>query len=270
MSSDRLDDAIRSVERLRSALRSRRNRQVRNDEERSSIKATAYAWFKTLRPEQAGGVDIASDVDAYYSNLLEMAERNTTRARYLSLLQDLKSELVKLRTDLLHRGSGAEGTGAGQTPPDFSPLVANPLMRSILAERWEETRRCVEADACLAATVMMGGLLEGLLLARSHSVPDRTVLTRTDAAPKKKDGKSKPLQEWMLKDYLEVAHELGWITPSARDVGAVVRDYRNYIHPQKQLSHRVRVTPSDVRLFWSVFVEIARQLVDQPVVGGSP
>jgi hypothetical protein len=45
----------------------------------------------------------------------------------------------------------------------------------------------------------------------------------------------------MLKDFIDVVHELGWITVSAKDVGAVLRDYRNYIHPQKQLSHNVHL-----------------------------
>jgi hypothetical protein len=58
-----------------------------------------------------------------------------------------------------------------------------------------------------------------------------------------------------------VAHELGWITVSAKDVGAVLRDYRNYIHPQKQLSHGVQLTPEDATLFWEISKSISRQIV---------
>ena len=58
-------------------------------------------------------------------------------------------------------------------------------------------------------------------------------------APKDKAGKPKPLKEWGLKDYLDVANELGWIRQSAKDVGQVLRDYRNYLHPEKELSHGV-------------------------------
>ena len=35
-------------------------------------------------------------------------------------------------------------------------------MRGILGRRWEECRKCIAADAPLAAVVMMGGLLEAL------------------------------------------------------------------------------------------------------------
>lgn len=80
-------------------------------------------------------------------------------------------------------------------------------------------------------------------------------------APKDKAGKTKPQKEWMLNDYIEVAHELGWITRSAKDVGAVVRDYRNYIHPAKQHSHGVHISPDGARLFWAVFVQLSKQII---------
>jgi len=63
------------------------------------------------------------------------------------------------------------------------------------------------------------------------------------AAPlDKKTGKALQLKEWGLRNYLDVAYELGWITRTTKDVGEVMRDYRNYIHPQKELS---------TELYWS-------------------
>src|SRR6266508_3631639 len=46
-----------------------------------------------------------------------------------------------------------------------------------------------------------------------------------------------PLPEWTLRPYIDVAHEICWITRSGKDVAAVLRDYRNYVHPEKQRSH---------------------------------
>ena len=66
----------------------------------------------------------------------------------------------------------------------------------------------------------------------------------------------------MLKDYIDVVHELGWITASAKDVGAVLRDYRNYIHPQRQLSHGVHLRLDDAELFWEIRKSISRQVID--------
>ena len=64
-----------------------------------------------------------------------------------------------------------------------------------------------------------------------------------------------------MKDYLDVAKELGWIRQSAKDVGQVLRDYRNYIHPEKELSHDITVIAEDTAMFVNVFSSIAEQII---------
>jgi hypothetical protein len=111
-------------------------------------------------------------------------------------------------------------------------------------------------------TTSVGGLLEALLLARINREKDKSAVFKAKAAPKiAKTGTVKPLADWMLNDFIQVLSELKLITVSATAVGAVLRDYRNYIHPQKQLSHGVHLTPEDASLFGEVTKNIARQLV---------
>ena len=64
-----------------------------------------------------------------------------------------------------------------------------------------------------------------------------------------------------MKDYLDVAHELGWIRQSAKDVGQVLRDYRNYVHPEKERSHGISVDSKDASMFLVVFCSLAEQIV---------
>lgn len=109
---------------------------------------------------------------------------------------------------------------------------------------------------------MMGGLVEGLLLAKVNSQPTLANVFTAKAAPKdRKTGNPLPLSEWTLKHYIDVAHELRWISQSARDVSVVLRDYRNYIHPQKELSHGVALSEGDAALLWEVSKSIARQVL---------
>lgn len=42
---------------------------------------------------------------------------------------------------------------------------------------------------------------------------------------------------------------------------AVLRDYRNYVHPQKELSHGIRLSAQDAALWWEVSKLIARELL---------
>jgi hypothetical protein len=109
---------------------------------------------------------------------------------------------------------------------------------------------------------MMGGLLEALLLARINRESNKTPIFKTSKAPKDKGGKTRPLNEWMLRGYIDVAHEMGWISQSARDVGDVLRDYRNYIHPYKEISHGVTIQGKDAVVLWEVSKSISRQIID--------
>ena len=54
---------------------------------------------------------------------------------------------------------------------------------------------------------------------------------------------------------------MGWIRESARNVGNVLRDYRNYIHPEKELAHKDDINADDARMFWTIFVSLTDQIL---------
>ena len=253
-----IDEAVAAVTRLRATLHKGRNPQVRSSDELAIVKATAQTWFKNHRPALAALQDDSTFkmVDQAFASLLEWADQNTTRAKYRDLLQTIKVHLVKLRSSGVLVALSVE-----PARPQFQRLISDPKMLGILERRWKETLACQRVGADLAATVMLGGLLEALFLARINRLTNLALVFTATAAPKDKAGKSKPLKEWGLKDYLDVAKELGWIRQSAKDVGQVLRDYRNYIHPEKELSHGVTVVAEDTAMFVNVFSSIAEQII---------
>jgi hypothetical protein len=258
-----LDSSISEVDRLRQALKKKHTAQVRSTDERSLIKAVCLAWFNTHRLEIREGVDedLLSDADTSYKEMLTACDRDTSRKKYYQIIKQLRASLSEIRGHAISSRT-LSATLTTDAPPTFSVLIANPAMQSILVRRWSECSKCIGANAPLAAIVMMGGLLEALLLARVHKEPNRTLVFRAATAPKdRSSGKTLPLQEWTLKHYIDVAHELQWISTSAKDIGAVVRDYRNYIHPQKELSHGIELRDGDAELFWEVAKSITRQLL---------
>jgi hypothetical protein len=260
-----IDAAIQAVTHLRKSLAAKRDtRQVQNSNERGKVSATSADWFKTHRPSISAAyktIDL-SQIDEIFTRLTEFAERSTTRLQYLAQLQALRERLIALRSQMLATAPVADHDPSHFPPPDFSPLIPDVRMQEILARRWRETRICMAAGADLAATVMMGGLLEGLLLARINAMTDKSPAFKAKTSPKDKTGKTKQLTEWGLQNYIEVAHELKWIRQTAKDVGEVLRDYRNYIHPQKEYTHGVSLNGSDTAMFWAVFSPIAQQLID--------
>lgn len=251
--------AIREADRIRAATRRKESPQVRGSE-RDTIRATALAWFNSHRPK-LGGVFTNADlgpVDEMYQRVVEASHKNAARSGYVDTLRDIRESLVRLRSGNVVRLASATTV---DTPPDFSKLIPDPAMKAILERRWTECVTCITHGAPLAATVMIGGLLEGLLLARINRESNKAPIYTADAAPKDKQNKTLSLKDWTLQDYIGVAHELRWITVAAKDVGVVLRDYRNYIHPQKELSHGVSLSTPDAVILWEIGKSIARQLL---------
>lgn len=251
--------AIREAERIRSAIRRKATPQVRGSE-RDTIRATALTWFQSHRPKLAVIFPPADlqPTDQMYQNITEATHRNAARTRYLDTLKAISDSLVQLRSANLVRLAAATTT---DVPPDFSKLIPDAAMQAILEKRWTECVTCLSSGAPLAATVMIGGLLEGLLLARVNRENNKSAIFTAQAAPKDDIGKTLLLKDWTLQHYIGVAHELKWITVAAKDVGVVLRDYRNYIHPQKELTHGISLATPDAVILWEIGKSISRQLL---------
>lgn len=260
-----VDMAIKEAKNLRRILDKKSSAQVQSNVETKLIASTALSWFNNHRSEMklaVGESDLVS-VDAEYKAMLAACERASTRKVYLVSLKTVTDCLVELKSErALDFAAFSAQPLTSDRPPAFATLILDGRMQEILNRRWAECIACVRTDAPLAATVMMGGLLEALLLARVNRESDKAKVFKATAAPKdKKTGKTLPLNEWTLQHYIGVAHELTWISRSAMDVSKVLRDYRNYIHPQKQLSHDVFLNRDDAELFWDVCKSLSRQVI---------
>jgi hypothetical protein len=75
--------------------------QVRSDEEKQIIKATAHAWFNNHRPIIIAllGDDQIKDIDGLYRDLISAAGRATLRSKYVASLKLLKTRLGRLQAD---------------------------------------------------------------------------------------------------------------------------------------------------------------------------
>jgi len=259
-----LESAIKEVSQARARINKVKSVQVRNADDVDMMSATAQAWFYTHRPvvvSEAPNADLA-EVDEHYTTVLNAATKHASRHTYLSALKDTKVALIGVRASIISAHPLVASHGTDDLAPDFSPLAGNVQMRDILTLRWHECLKCVSVEAHLAAIVMMGGMLEALFVARANALPDKAVLITSSLAPKDKDtGKTLDYQKWMLDSYIKVGKELKWITESAMAVADVLKDYRNFIHPAKQLRYRLILDSNDSSLFWQVTKSLTRQLL---------
>lgn len=259
-----IDAAIDEVAAARIRVAKIKSKQVRGVDQIASLKATAQTWFYTHRlvvAVEAPDADLAA-VDTCFGIVLDATSKSAAKATYLKALKDAKAALIVVRAAALVAPAAIPVGNTDDLAPDFSPLAGNPEMRDILTRRWNECAICVDAGAHLAAIVMMGGLLEALFVARANKMADKTPLTSATNAPKDKvTGKTTNYQEWMLDSYIKVGFELNWITESAKDVADKLKEYRNFIHPAKELRYGITLGLNDSSIFWQVTKALARQLL---------
>lgn len=152
------------------------------------------------------------------------------------LVEGLQLSLVGVQPRLQEKAPGfaaAKPTRPRRDPPpNFEQLVGEPRLAKILSFRWDEAQRCVESSAHLAAVVMMGSILEGVLFYRAES--NLAIVNRAKAAPKDRTGSPKPLHEWSLSHLIDVAHEVGWLQGDVKRFSHALRDSRNIVHPYVQ------------------------------------
>lgn len=258
---EEIDGAIAEINRIKKQLIKLRVRQIRNSEQRDLLKATALSWFRNHRKSATSSIspDLLAAIDRPYQRILDATERDSAKSSYVSAVQEAKDALLKARNEALVADPAPQTADA---PPDFAPLASDAIMQGILIRRWEECGRCLYARAPLAAIVMMGGLLEALFVSRANKLADKAILFASSAAPiDQKTKKHLDLRQWTLSPYIDVGYDLKWISRSAKDIAVVLRDYRNFVHPEKERSHGVFFSHDDAVMLWGVTKTLCRELL---------
>ena len=262
---DAIEATLLEIERLRKHIAKGTSRQVTSASDIDVIKANIQTWLRDRRPPilSAVGLPALNEIDAVFRDILAATHRLTLRSRYIRLVKSLKRLLSSLETEKAIELSGSSHSlvATSDAAPSFATIAADAEMQKLLINRWNECVSCVGYRLPLAATVMLGGLIEALLVARINGLADQSPVYKAMTAPKDKAGKTLVLREWGLSNYIDVANELGWISDTYKDVGAILRDYRNYIHPYKEYQHKKSISPDDAKMLWEIGKNIIHQLL---------
>lgn len=128
---------------------------------------------------------------------------------------------------------------------------------SILAQRFEEIKKCLNAKAALAVILLCGSTLEGILL--SVAIKKSKDFNSSSASPNK-NGKVLPFQKWKLYNFIDVAYSLGLLKEDVKKFSHVLRDFRNYIHPYQQLTSQFNPDEHTAKICWQVLQAAVYQL----------
>lgn len=145
-----------------------------------------------------------------------------------------------VNTFLVHEGFRLENPGGrprivvcdpalahpGQQAPvelkaTMAEIIREPRMAALLQRRLDEARTCFANGAHIAAIIMLGSLLEGVLL---------TVIEERDASLLS----NKDPDFIGLKALIDICHQAGWIDVDMERFSQTLREYRNFVHPRRE------------------------------------
>lgn len=140
---------------------------------------------------------------------------------------------------------------------DIADLSLDPELTKVLQSRVEEVLAAPLDAMPLGCIFLLGSTLEGLLLA--IAMDDQVKFMSSPSAPKFR-GTTKQLSEWKLAELIDVATSLGVLGDDVKKFSHGLRDFRNYIHPNEQVSRQFSPDQNTVDICWHVFKAAFAQL----------
>lgn len=196
-----------------------------------------------------------------YNGNQDQVRKAISKLNNILLIEGLKIELSGIEPVLRQvdpRFAEKEPELKPLPPPDFLSLKMEAGLGDILKKRWSEIQLCFDAKAYLAATILMGSFLEGMLLSVMQSFPKEA--NSTSASPKNQNGKAKNFEDWTLSDMINVSHECGWFDLDVHRFSHSLRSFRNLIHPYEQMVSRAFPDKDTCEISWLVVQAAANDL----------
>ncbi|MFD0257195.1 hypothetical protein ACFVH7_02775 [Kitasatospora indigofera] len=139
--------------------------------------------------------------------------------------------------------------GAAELKVAMTDLIADEAMARLLQWRLDEARTCYSNGAHVAAIIMLGSLMEGVLL--------RTVVER-DPALLGRDSEDSISLDKLIK----ACHRAGWIGADAEKFSHELRKYRNFVHPKAEARESHRPDRDTLSICWQVVNAALNDLAD--------
>lgn len=118
---------------------------------------------------------------------------------------------------------------------DNNTITFKWLDKVIIKSNALESESCIKNNDPLAAVILMGSILEGVLLGIVSTYPQ--LFNQAQCTLKDKNsGKARKFPDWTLSNFIDVAAEIGILKQDVKKISHVVRDFRNYIYPYQQIA----------------------------------
>jgi len=224
-----------------------------------TLKKLVYRFFKNLPIDQLSAEDIFISTNFYLGDiqlrLLEFYKDGYIKKVNGNLYEKDREGFRRLEQEIQAKSS-SQPEAKQIEKEDFS-FVVDTELREIIERDYEEVQKVKNARAPKATIVLAGSIIEALLL--EALLKDSPKAKTSPKAPKEND-----LRKWHLNSSIEVAEDLGKIKEDTTKFSYVVKDYRNLIHPGKEIRIKLKPKPEEAEIAFQVLKKVIRDLKTAP------
>lgn len=206
------------------------------DGESDGLSNAERAILRLADPREYG----ASRADAYEETLSQLEEILSLESLKVVHGQRNRPAIVPLQT--------AQEGGAPlqvELQVTLDQVVSDPVLATVAQQRLDEADRCRRAEAYIACIIMLGSFLEGVLL---------------DAATSRLSELPKPAKDASLFDVIKWARDNNWIQLDAHLGSELIRQHRNFVHPDLQRREGAPPDKDTIEMCWPIVNAILNDL----------
>ncbi|MFD8391630.1 hypothetical protein ACFV2N_21155 [Streptomyces sp. NPDC059680] len=156
-----------------------------------------------------------------------------------------RPRLVACDPSLAHPGS----QGSVELRAAMTDLISDQTMAGLLQHRLDEARTCYANGAHVAAIIMLGSLLEGVLV---HVVQERDASLLGNKSP----------DHVNLDTLIKTCHDADWIGADVERFCHELRKYRNFVHPRAEIREAHTPDRDTLDMCWPVVNAVLNDLAD--------
>ena len=143
---------------------------------------------------------------------------------------------------------------------NIKTLNLTTTMENVIQQRLDEIKKSLNSNIALGAIFLIGSTLEGLLIDVAKRNPEK--FNRSKSAPKDSDGNTKKYKDWSLNSLIDVAYETNFIGLDVKKFSHSLRDFRNYIHPEEQVTQNFNPDKNTALIAYNVLLAAMEDLND--------
>ena len=181
-----------------------------------------------------------------------------TSARHSA--SDIKADLDQV----LHLLDGFRGDGSHGITRSFNFIADLELRNIVERDYFELTVKLFPSGAWKSSVIMAGSILEAILFDQLASAKWTSHALASGKVPNNK-GASVPFDDWKLFNLIDVAVDVKLLQKDPADtIHQVLRDYRNFVHPKKEIRSAHACTEAEGMLSLGALNSVCNYLEANP------